>query len=204
MPPTPLPLSPSRHVSTSTPPPRRRRDALADVCPPRHAALPRLTERKRRRNLRRAARENFNTGCDPAMGWTSPLPAVRMRAAMLVSAVVATCRGRLRRGAIREDVLADEPHEWFRRSSYEASQPDCLRVGLLLPNARAQKYNCDDAFCCPARVLQPSGIGPTPRRLAHGVLPGCGIQTRGVARGAEHAAVKLKGSSTRRRAPPPR
>ena len=48
-------------------------------------------------------RENFNTGCDPAMGWTSPLPAVRMRAAMLVSAVVATCRGRLRRGAIRED-----------------------------------------------------------------------------------------------------
>ena len=49
------------------------------------------------------ARENFNTGRDPAMGWTSPLPAVRMRAAMLVSAVVATCRGRLRRGAIRED-----------------------------------------------------------------------------------------------------
>ena len=62
-----------------------------------------------------AARENFNTGCDPAMGWTSPLPAVRMRAAMLVSAVVATCRGRLRRGAIREEVLADEPHGWIWR-----------------------------------------------------------------------------------------
>ena len=41
------------------------------------------------------------------MGWTSPLPAVRMRAAMVVSAVVATCRGRLRRGAIREEVLAE-------------------------------------------------------------------------------------------------
>ena len=63
----------------------------------------------------------------PAIGWTSPLPAVRMRAAMLVSAVVATCRGRLRRGAIREDVLADEPHGWIwpqqlRRRSTRLSQ----------------------------------------------------------------------------------
>merc|ERR1719331_2315708 len=63
----------------------------------------------------------------PAMGWTSPLPAVRMRAAMLVSAVVATCRGRRRRRAIREDVVADELHEW-RQLSCEVSQSDCLRV----------------------------------------------------------------------------
>ena len=58
------------------------------------------------------ARENFNTGRDPAMGWTSPLPAVRMRAAMLVSAVVATCRGRRRRGAMREEVCW--LHGWVR------------------------------------------------------------------------------------------
>ncbi len=116
------------------------------------------------------------------MGWTSPLPAVRMRAAMLVSAVVATCRGRLRRGAIREEVLADEPHEWFRRSSCEGCQPDCLRVYLLLPNARAHYMYCDDAFF----VLPVSGFAAcgsywseAASARARSVAPGCGFQTRG-------------------------
>jgi len=85
------------------------------------------------------ARENFNTGRDPAIGWTSPLPAVRMRAAMLVSAVVATCRGRRRRGAIREDVCwlltSRTDGVGFRTLSTRLSQ-----IGTS-SNAAARKYN---------------------------------------------------------------
>ena len=125
---------PPRHGSSSTPPPRRRRDALADVCPPRHAALPRLTERKRQRNLRGRATKISTRAANPAIGWTSPLPAVRMRAAMLVSAVVATCRGRRRRGAIREDVLSLSTDRCGGCGGVcDRFQPDCLRLAPVTP-----------------------------------------------------------------------
>ena len=80
------------------------------------------------------------------MGWTSPLPAVRMRAAMLVSAVVATCRGRLRRGAIREDVLLTSRTNGFGVSGSEGCQPDCLKVppAALLLQCTRKSIN---AFC---------------------------------------------------------
>ena len=126
----------------------------------------------------------------PAMGWTSPLPAMRMRAAMFVSAVVATCRGRLRRGAIREEVLADEPHEWFRRSSCEGCQPDCLRVVPAASQCPRTQYKCDDAFLY---VLPVSGFAAcgsywseAASARARSVAPGCGFQTAGRS-GTEHA-----------------
>ena len=92
-----------------------------------------------------AARENFNAGSDPAIGWTSPLPAVRMRAAMLVSAVVATCRGRRRRGAIREDVLADELHVGVG-SAVNFLNPTVSEWHQYLQCTRTRTNNCDDAF----------------------------------------------------------
>jgi hypothetical protein len=104
-----------------------------------------------------AARENFNTGCDPAMGWTSPLPAVRMRAAMLVSAVVATCRGRLRRGAIREDGCW--LHEWRRRQLLNvvnptlsqrvvpAETPQCTRTQIYNNCVGRCVFGCRFGFC---------------------------------------------------------
>ena len=148
------------------------------------------------------ARENFNTGCDPAIGWTSPLPAVRMRAAMLVSAVVATCRGRRRRGAIREDVCwlltSRTDGVGFRTLSTRLSQ-----IGTS-SNAAARKYYCDAFWLwLPARrasdLLPCAAIGPRPRRLAHGVLSGPADFKPRVARGAEHAAVKLKAAPRARR-----
>ena len=82
-------------------------DATLSRTSARHGTPPcRVSSKGKGSGTSAAARENFNTGRDPAIGWTSPLPAVRMRAAMFVSAVVATCRGRRRRGAIREDVLS--------------------------------------------------------------------------------------------------
>ena len=148
-------MPPPRHGRTSTPHPRRRRDALADVCPPSHRKETAAEPPGRRAKISTRA-------ADPAMGWTSPLPAVRMRAAMLVSAVVATCRGRLRRGAIREEVLADEPQGWFRRSSCEGCQPDCLRLIPAASQCTRTQYNiiyirrC--VLCCRYRVLQPGQL----------------------------------------------
>ena len=150
MPPTPSPrltlseTAPAIAVS-------HRKDALC-----RGPEIPCLTKSKGKGSgTAGAARENFNTGRDPAIGWTSPLPAVRMRAAMLVSAVVATCRGRRRRGAIREDVC------WLLTSrtdgvgfSYERCQPDSLR---LVPAPMLLRANNCDAFW----LLLP-GVGPGP------------------------------------------
>ena len=72
------------------------------------------------------------------MGWTSPLPAVRMRAAMVVSAVVATCRGRLRRGAIREEVLAGRTNG-FGAAAVKAVNPNVSERCRLLYAVRARK-----------------------------------------------------------------
>jgi len=115
-------------------------DATLSRTSARHGTPPcRVSSKGKGSGTSAAARENFNTGRDPAIGWTSPLPAVRMRAAMFVSAVVATCRGRRRRGAIREDVC------WLLTSrtdgvgfSYERGQPDCLSR-MIVPMLRARK-----------------------------------------------------------------
>ena len=150
-----------------------------------------------------ARRAKISTrAADPAMGWTSPLPAVRMRAAMLVSAVVATCRGRRRRGAIREDVCwlltSRTDGVGFRTLSTRLSQ-----IGTS-SNAAARKYYCDAFWLwLPARRasdLLPcaAAIGPRPRRLAHGVLSGP-VNFEPRRSGAEHAAVKLKAAPRARR-----
>ena len=143
MPPTPSPrltlseTAPAIAVS-------HRKDALC-----RGPGIPCLTKSKGNgsgTSGRRRAKVS-TLAAHPAMGWTSPLPAVRMRAAMLVSAVVATCRGRLRRGAIREEVLADELHEW-RRLSCDLSQPDCLRVVPVAPKCTRTQIIADAFVGC--------------------------------------------------------
>ena len=110
-----------------------------------------ITERKRQRNRRAKI---STRAADPAMGWTSPLPAVRMRAAMLESAVVATCRGRRRRGAIREDVLLTSRTDDVGFSC-DRNQPDCLKSDASCSAAPMHAQYMADAF-----------VGPQASRLA--------------------------------------
>ena len=139
---------------------------------------------------------------DPAIGWTSPLPAVRMRAAMLVSAVVATCRGRRRRGAIREDVCwlltSRTDGVGFRTLSTRLSQ-----IGTS-SNAAARKYYCDafwlwlparrasDLLPCAAAIYRSEAA--TAR--ARSVVRACGFQTAGRS-GSRACSSEIKGSPTR-------
>ena len=123
----------------------------------------------------------------PAMGWTSPLPAVRMRAAMLVSAVVATCRGRLRRGAIREDGC------WLTSCtdgvgfSYKLSQPDCLRFVPAPMLLRANNCDARFGFWLPTRrasvtISCSSYRSDAATARARTVTRACEFQTRGRSR----------------------
>ena len=129
------------------------------------------------------------------MGWTSPLPAVRMRAAMLVSAVVATCRGRLRRGAIREDGC------WLTSCtdgvgfSYKLSQPDCLRFVPAPMLLRANNCDARFGFWLPTRrasvtISCSSYRSDAATARARTVARNCEFQTRG--RSREEHAVKTE------------
>ena len=121
---------------------------------------------------------------------------------MLVSAVVATCRGRLRRGAIREDGCWLTSRTDGVGFSYEL-RPDCL---ALVPVAPMLVRDHCDAFwrgCrLPARSRLACLRAHRPRRprrqAAHGSpAPGCDFFKPASLRGAEHAAVKSVGSPTR-------
>ena len=92
-------------------------------------------------------------------------------------------------------------------SAFDRCQRDCLRLAPVFQCTRGRTYICD-AFLCrlPGQASRRSAlarvaaaIGPRPRRLAQGVLPGPADFKPRVARGAEHAAVKLKAAPRARR-----
>ena len=137
---------------------------------------------KGERNLRGGARK-FQHWLRPAMGWTSPLPAVRMRAAMLVSAVVATCRGRLRRGAIGEDGCW--LHEWLgRRQLLNVLNLTVSESGpgpLWSMHAHTNMAVCRRTAVEASRRVRSSGCGthpPRPRRSRARTLPGRAARLR--------------------------
>ena len=182
-------------------------DATLSRTSARHGTPPcRVSSKGKGSGTSAAARENFNTGRDPAIGWTSPLPAVRMRAAMFVSAVVATCRGRRRRGAIREDVC------WLLTSrtdgvgfSCDRNRPDSLNgTPVVHCSTRTQIIAMRFVRCGqPKASSQGTGFAADYRSdaataRARTVARACEFRT--AAESMQMHAVKLRAAHARRRA----
>ena len=158
-----------------------------------------LNHRKEKRAEPRASKIS-TPAADPAIGWTSPLPAVRMRAAMLVSAVVATCRGRRRRGAIREDVC------WLLTSRTDGVGFRTLstRLSQIGTSSNAAARNKCDAFLALAAGSTSVGLiamrcsyrSEAATARARSVVRACGFQTAGRS-GSRACSSEIKGSPTR-------